>query len=361
LIETFSKGSSKVIVFVQKRHEATLICDHPWHYGSSKALHSDMETAERHSALSAFKRGLFPVLVATDVAARGLDIPGIGLVVHYSPPDSSETYIHRCGRIGRGIGGDGIGCSVVMFGGTELTRSRLLERDVRLVFEFVKVPHEDVLRERFLAKIETEILNPTGITTTPFEKVAAEQLVLHGPRLMAAALYTLEQRKRKATWISKLSGRVGYVPLLFEDRYSQRFKSRRDVILFLRRAMSDQVGDIAKIGRVALTSRGYVVDLLEKVARDVLASAFVKESSVKVAPVGEIPHLIYNERRHRKMTIRRHSHKESSRADKSRQISSKPAAPWSSIRKRNLSHSKSPCSEEQNGSSVRNQSRTRTL
>lgn len=48
-----------------------------------------------------FKKGSLSVLVATDVAARGLDIPDVELVVNLSPPTSPETYIHRCGRTGR--------------------------------------------------------------------------------------------------------------------------------------------------------------------------------------------------------------------------------------------------------------------
>jgi ATP-dependent RNA helicase DDX5/DBP2 len=65
------------------------------------AVHGDKSQAERDAVLSAFRRGLVPVLVATDVAARGLDIPGVSSVVNYEFPEDHEMYIHRIGRTGR--------------------------------------------------------------------------------------------------------------------------------------------------------------------------------------------------------------------------------------------------------------------
>eukprot|EP00775_Hariotina_reticulata_P012356 gene12356-12490_t len=65
------------------------------------AVHGDKSQAERDAALSAFRRGLVPVLVATDVAARGLDIPGVSSVVNYEFPSDHDMYVHRIGRTGR--------------------------------------------------------------------------------------------------------------------------------------------------------------------------------------------------------------------------------------------------------------------
>jgi superfamily II DNA/RNA helicase len=65
------------------------------------AVHGDKTQYERDAALSAFRRGVVPVLVATDVAARGLDIPGVTAVVNYDFPSDHEMYVHRIGRTGR--------------------------------------------------------------------------------------------------------------------------------------------------------------------------------------------------------------------------------------------------------------------
>jgi ATP-dependent RNA helicase RhlE len=65
------------------------------------ALHADRSQDQRRVAVEGFKSGRYSVLVATDIAARGLDIDGIHTVINYEVPDSSDTYVHRVGRTGR--------------------------------------------------------------------------------------------------------------------------------------------------------------------------------------------------------------------------------------------------------------------
>merc|ERR1712110_1103764 len=65
------------------------------------AIHGDRSQSERESALHAFKSGANPVLVATDMGARGLDIPNVSLVVNFDLPKQLDDYVHRIGRTGR--------------------------------------------------------------------------------------------------------------------------------------------------------------------------------------------------------------------------------------------------------------------
>jgi ATP-dependent RNA helicase RhlE len=65
------------------------------------ALHADRSQLERQRAVEGFRSGAHPVLVATDIAARGLDIDGIAVVVNFEVPDTKESYVHRVGRTGR--------------------------------------------------------------------------------------------------------------------------------------------------------------------------------------------------------------------------------------------------------------------
>ena len=68
---------------------------------SAVALHSKQKQKQRLASLSRFKSGVVPVLVATDVASRGLDIPTVDLVVNFDLPKVAREYIHRIGRTGR--------------------------------------------------------------------------------------------------------------------------------------------------------------------------------------------------------------------------------------------------------------------
>lgn len=86
--------------------------------GRCAAIHGDKSQAEREAALQAFKNGDCRVLFATDVAGRGLDVPGVMLVVNFDPPWSAEDYVHRIGRTGR-AGNTGLAISLLTFRNSE--------------------------------------------------------------------------------------------------------------------------------------------------------------------------------------------------------------------------------------------------
>jgi len=91
-----------VIVFTRTRMGADRIASRLRESGHTVGvLHSDRSQRERVEALQGFKSGKFEVLVATDIAARGLDIAGVSHVVNYDVPENAEDYVHRIGRTGR--------------------------------------------------------------------------------------------------------------------------------------------------------------------------------------------------------------------------------------------------------------------
>lgn len=92
----------KVIVFTQMKHVANRVVDKLEQAGlSGTAIHGNKSQGARTKALDGFKRGRYRVLVATDVAARGLDVDDITHVINYDLPMEAETYIHRIGRTAR--------------------------------------------------------------------------------------------------------------------------------------------------------------------------------------------------------------------------------------------------------------------
>ena len=94
---------SKVLIFREmKRHVDGLAAELTKRGFNALALHGDMHNRERERAVRALETGKVQVVIATDVAARGLDISDITLVVNYDIPNNYETYVHRIGRTGRG-------------------------------------------------------------------------------------------------------------------------------------------------------------------------------------------------------------------------------------------------------------------
>jgi ATP-dependent RNA helicase RhlE len=108
LIEILTRdGMDKVLVFVQMKHAVDRVCQKLIDAGiTAIAIHGGKTQGARTSALAGFKDGKVRVLVATDIAARGLDVEGITHVINYHLPREAETYIHRIGRTAR-AGADG--------------------------------------------------------------------------------------------------------------------------------------------------------------------------------------------------------------------------------------------------------------
>ena len=114
------------VVFCNTRRDADDVAGSLAHYGfSALALHGDLEQRDREEVLVRFANRSCNVLVASDVAARGLDIEDIGAVVNFELPTDADTYLHRIGRTGR-AGRDGLALSLVAPG--ERNRAALIEQ-----------------------------------------------------------------------------------------------------------------------------------------------------------------------------------------------------------------------------------------
>ena len=112
----------------------------------SAEIHSDRTLGQRKEALEGFKRGRYRILVATDIAARGIDVTGIELVINYDLPDDTENYVHRIGRTGR-AGQEG---RAISFATPEQGN------DVRNIERLIKTPlpivqHPEIPVEKFIS------------------------------------------------------------------------------------------------------------------------------------------------------------------------------------------------------------------
>jgi superfamily II DNA/RNA helicase len=102
---------NQALVFTATKRDADALADKLLSQGhSAAALHGDMNQRERNRTLVSLRRGQVRILVATDVAARGIDVPGISHVINFDLPKAAEDYVHRIGRTGR-AGSSGIAVS----------------------------------------------------------------------------------------------------------------------------------------------------------------------------------------------------------------------------------------------------------
>ncbi len=121
------------------------------------SIHSDRTQAQRQRALAGFKQGQYKVLVATDVAARGIDVEGISHVVNYDIPTYAEDYIHRIGRTGRALS---TGDAITFVTRSEARHVKKIEQFIGKKFEIKKYPDFDY------NKIEEKIVKQPGQSET---------------------------------------------------------------------------------------------------------------------------------------------------------------------------------------------------
>ncbi|CAI1676287.1 Cold-shock DEAD box protein A [Serratia quinivorans] len=143
------------IIFVRTKNATLEVAEALERSGySSAALNGDMNQALREQTLERLKDGRLDILIATDVAARGLDVERISLVVNYDIPMDSESYVHRIGRTGRA---GRAGRALLFVENRERRLLRNIERTMKLTIPEVELPNVELLGERRLAKFAAKV------------------------------------------------------------------------------------------------------------------------------------------------------------------------------------------------------------
>lgn len=172
------------VIFCRTRREVNGVAEDLRFAGhSADALHGDMSQAQRDDVMKRFRKRRINLLVATDVAARGLDVQDLTHVINYNLPDAPEVYVHRSGRTGR-AGKEGIAMSIVT--GREVRKIRDIERYSKIKFELRDVPAQDEVYRlravRFAEEVKKAELDDKVAAFLPeviesFEGIDREELI----------------------------------------------------------------------------------------------------------------------------------------------------------------------------------------
>ncbi len=161
---------------------------------SVDALHGDLSQAAREKVLDGFRNRRIDVLVATDVAARGIDVEHISHVINLDLPDDNESYVHRIGRTGR-AGRPGMAISLVT--PRESAKMRTLTRALRVTIDKVPVPTDADVDARKRQRLAAELAEAMQREPTPVEHQLVEELALeHTPEEVARAALGILARER---------------------------------------------------------------------------------------------------------------------------------------------------------------------
>jgi len=201
LSQLLAKETGRCLVFARTKRGTERIAKHLIRDGVGAAMiHGDRTQSQRIAALSGFQQGRYRVLVATDLASRGIHVENIAHVINYDLPDVAENFIHRVGRTGR-AGGRGVAST--LFARTQRSEMDQLERTLGIRMERMQVeagaPNRPNLSERTSQSDRIDRTDRTDRTRDRFRAVAAAREPRSAQRTVVALPGEILQSHNAAT------------------------------------------------------------------------------------------------------------------------------------------------------------------
>jgi ATP-dependent RNA helicase DeaD len=179
------------IVFCRTKIETDLVASQLMaHHFHAEAIHGDIDQSQREKVLARFKQGKTRILVATDVAARGIDVENLSFVVNYSLPENYEIYTHRIGRTGRA---GKQGTSLTFATPSDIHRIRFFEHKLGITMERAKLPQaEEIIEKKQLHLLQSVHEQLKDQTNTSISNLTKHLLKLGTPEEIIGALLSVE-------------------------------------------------------------------------------------------------------------------------------------------------------------------------
>jgi ATP-dependent RNA helicase DDX21 len=237
----------KTIVFTQTKREADeLVSGGIFKSLTAQALHGDVGQKQRDATLNAFRQGAFNVLVATDVAARGIDIQDVDLVIQFDPPRDVDTYVHRSGRTGR-AGNKGV--SVLLFSANQARDIVRIERDLGHGFKFELAGPPSVEAALNAAAKTSAIACREIPEETAQHFTEAAKALLAGDQspeeIVSRCLAAISRRATTVQSRSLLTGELGYCTVEMKNKEGQPLSPRDVMFTVGKLSRLSQDGDLS--------------------------------------------------------------------------------------------------------------------
>eukprot|EP00892_Ulva_mutabilis_P009859 jgi/Ulvmu1/7245/UM035_0032.1 len=170
---TIHSRAGKTIVFCNTKRECETVVTAVSAIMPAEALHGNIQQDMREYTMGRFREGKTHVLVATDVAARGLDVNNVDLVVHWDVPQDSETYLHRSGRTGRA---GNKGTAIMMIAQRDKGRVAEIIRGTKVDLDLIRPPTPQAVLESVAGNIEQSLVSASSDVAKYFESTARKLL-----------------------------------------------------------------------------------------------------------------------------------------------------------------------------------------
>jgi len=299
----------KCMVFVDKKSLANDLATSSDVAHLSQVMHGDIKQSQRETTLKAFKDGRFRCLICTDVAARGIHVDDVKLVVQYTLPDNDDTFVHRSGRTGRA---GSAGTNLLFHTVYEKDDLKHLERKTGVAFNRVGVPQTSELMSStadvvIQSMIDGTINEDTGEDDSikAFEEAsprlddAATRLIAHYKGCMNSAVkrclfeilgVTSSARESQGA----LSGRSGYKAYELKwNKGSETIRSKGFIFGIIRNSFGEEFGEFPKTVCLTEDQKGAVFEIgAEHIEQFEKALKGLKQTNeLYIGPVATLPKL----------------------------------------------------------------------
>lgn len=269
VVQVYGGAHSRSIIFTDKKSEANEVLLHGNLKVEAQVLHGDIPQKQREVTFESFRNGKLKCLIATNVAARGLDIPEVDLIVQLSPPEEIEAYIHRSGRTGR-AGKSGV--CVTFYTKREEQTLRRIEQNAKIRFTKVGAPQpSDIIKAtaRDVAvsfdNVSNEVLPLFKETISDIlEKYTADEALARAVAIISGCDKLVRQR-------SLLCSAEGYITYIIKIDYEARTNGY--FWNFLRNHYRPELVDSVKGLKMLADRKGCALDISDKL-KDEFESKF---------------------------------------------------------------------------------------